>query len=392
MPTTKKRYTYYLTVTQADGTKKQLRFTSVNKKNAQQKRDKAKWEYEAGLLVFNKKTTVAKYAETWIPQKRLDKDDISRLKRFCLDIIGHVPIGEVKATHIRSCFAEMTGLSKSTISKGRGIIKRMFTDMVVDELIPKNPCDRVAAPTGTVNARRAMTEEEEKAFLATLESRVHDGQHWYDIIFGISYACGLRPGEARALRRDHVFLDVPEPYLAITQSCKNTSTIIGSPKTKAGNRKVPIPTWFIPLLQTALLNMQDCVWVVPNTTGGILSHQTYSRRWSYFYRDMQKRYGAVTYRNRIISSPLGNELTPYYLRHTYCTNLVYMRIPEIVAMKWMGHDDPNMVRKIYADANNTKIMLQALSDLNTYNPLLASAVCGAVCGEESENADKNMKE
>ena len=363
MPTTKKRYTYYLTITQADGTKKQLRFSSVNKKEAKNRRDQAKWEYEAGLLTFSKATTVAKYAEGWQDQLHLHKDDKSRLKRFCLDIIGSLEVGDVKATHIRDCFAKMNGLSKSTISKACNVIKRMFADMVADDLILRNPCDRVSRPTGTVKNRRAMTEEEETVFLSVLKSHIDDKDLWYNVIYGISYACGLRPGEARALQRDHVFLDVEHPYLSITQACKNKTTTIGPPKTKAGKRSVPIPAWFVPLLKQAMDKQKDTPWVVPNANGGTLSHETYCHRWQAFYRAMQQ-YAAENEQ----SFP-DDKLTPYYLRHTYCTNLVYMRVPEIIAMRWMGHDDPNMIRKIYADANSTKILAQAIADLDSYDPL-----------------------
>ena len=363
MPTTKKRYTYYLTITQADGTKKQLRFSSVNKKEAKNRRDQAKWEYEAGLLTFSKATTVAKYAESWQDQVKLRKDDRSRLKRFCLDIIGGFEVGDIKATHIRDCYAKMDGLSKSTISKACSIIKRMFADMVADEIILRNPCDRAMRPAGTESHRRAMTEVEEEAFLAVLGEWVNDSELWHGIIYGVSYACGLRPGEARALRRDHIFLDAENPYLSITQACKNKTLVIGPPKTKAGTRTVPIPAWLIPLMKKAMENKRESIWLVPNTSGGVLSHETYCHRWRAFFRAMQK-YAA----DHEQSFP-EDELTPYYLRHTYCTNLVYMRIPEVVAMRWMGHDDPNMIRKIYADANSTKILAQATTDLNSYDPL-----------------------
>ena len=109
MPTKKKLYSYYVTVTQANGEKKQLKFSSVSKKEAKAKRDKAKWEYEAGLMVFSKNTTVARYAEKWQEQRGLDQENRGRLKRCCLDLIGGLEVSEVRATHIRGLLRHSKG-------------------------------------------------------------------------------------------------------------------------------------------------------------------------------------------------------------------------------------------------------------------------------------------
>ena len=70
MPTKKKMYRAYLTVTLPNGEKKQMVFSSTkSQKEADRKRDEAKWEYERGLLVFNGQTTVAQYAEKWQEQE-----------------------------------------------------------------------------------------------------------------------------------------------------------------------------------------------------------------------------------------------------------------------------------------------------------------------------------
>lgn len=368
MATEKKRYVEYLTVTLADGERKQLRFTSVKKKEAKAKRERALQEYQSGALVFNQKTTVAEYAQKWQDQMDLSADDRSRLKRNCLDLIGGMDITRVRATHIRDCYATVKGKSNSTISKTCGTIKRMFEAMCADGLIGRNPCTGVSRPSGETKARRAMNEVEESIFLSLLDERVRDGKHWYDIALGVTYACGLRPGEVRALPRSNIYLDVKEPFIRVTQACKHKTREIGPPKTKAGEREVPIPAWFVPLLKEAMQEKPDAFWLIPDSDGRCLSYQTYTRHWQYFYREMQRRAGAKTYRKRILVNPIGDDLTPYYLRHTYCTNLVYMRIPEVVAMRWMGHEDTDMVRKVYAHANNKKLLTQSVMDLNHYDP------------------------
>lgn len=368
MPKAKKKdlYRYYLTVTAADGSKRRVAYSSTDKKEAYRKREKARAEYDAGLLTFSAKTTVKQYAETFARQQHLSKDDQSRLQRLLISQIGGLKLEDVKAPNIRQCYALLEGKSRSTITKGCALINRVFAMAVADELLIRNPCARVQRPHyKETPGRRAMTEQEEAVFLGLLKERVADGQHAYDIAWGIMYACGLRPGEVRALQRAHVHLD-KDPHIDVAQACKAKTKEIGKPKTAAGVRTVPIPDWFVPLLKQAM--PKDSLFAVPGPDGKCQSHQTLIRRWEWFYRALQIAAGAKTYRNKITLTPIGSDLDPYCLRHTYCTNLAYARIPEVVAMRWMGHDDPNMVRKIYADADSAKLLRRAVADLNAAAP------------------------
>lgn len=370
MPTAKKQYRYYLTVTAADGTKKQLVFSSTDEKEARRRRNKAKTEYETGLRVYSGKTTVRQYAETFMDQQRLSAEDRSRLERLLISQIGRLRLDEVKAPNIRQCFALLEGKSKSTISKGCSLINRLFEMAVADELILRNPCTRVVRPHPVETlGRRSMSEQEEQIFLSLLQERVSDGRHAYDIAWGIMYACGLRPGEVRALQRVHVHLG-KDPHIDVKQACKMKTVEIGPPKTAAGVRTVPIPGWFVPLLRKALPT--DSLFVVPGTDGSCINHQAFTRRWTYFYRELQRRAGAQTYRNRIALSPIGADLDPYSLRHTFCTNCAYEGIPEVVTMRWMGHSDPNMVRTVYEDADNSKLVRRAVERLNAVPKLRAT--------------------
>lgn len=374
MPNNKKLYRSYLQITLPNGERKKLSFSGKTEQEARKKRDQARIKYDAGLLTFSGKTTVEQYVKSFIKQFSLNKDDISRLQRYLVDNIGALRLEEVKAPNIRLCFSSLEGKSKSTISKTCGVINRIFETACADELIVKNPCRSVARPKAKEGGgRRALTETEEKLFLETLKERISDGKHASDIAFGISYACGLRPGEVRGLLRSNIYLD-DNPRIKVTQACKDKTRTIGPPKTAAGIREVPIPEWFIPLLQSAI-NTNN-IWVISSDDGRCISHQAYIRHWKRFYNQMKIKSGAKTYRNKIIFSPIGDDLDPYHLRHTYCTNLAYAHIPEVIAMRWMGHDDPNMVRTIYADSNNNKLLKQSVKDLNNYNPLRElSPVC-----------------
>lgn len=52
-------------------------------------------------------------------------------------------------------------------------------------------------------------------------------------------------------------------------------------------------------------------------------------------------------RNKHVVKALDMSLTPYYLRHTYCTNLAEAGVPLRTAMALMGHSDIKMTARIY---------------------------------------------
>lgn len=57
--------------------------------------------------------------------------------------------------------------------------------------------------------------------------------------------------------------------------------------------------------------------------------------------------GAKLYRNKIIESKVAEDLTPYCLRHTFCTDLQKAGVPINVAKELMGHADIQTTANIY---------------------------------------------
>ena len=348
----KKLYRKSFIATLPDGSKKKVVFSSTkSEKDAARKRDAAKAQYLAGFLSFSGRTTVAEYAERFAAETKLSKDDQSRLRRLLVERIGGLYLEDVKGLHIRQCYTLLEGLSASSVAKGCALIKRFFDSAIVAELIIRNPCLRVPRPAPrTFIGRRSMSEEEEQRFLNAVSERISHQDERDVAMWLISYVCGLRPGEVRALVPGAVVLDGEHPHISITQACKKKSREIGPPKTKAGRRQVPIPQNYIPLLRPVVEDARG-EYLFPWRDGGPLGHRSYLTAWAQFAEAV----------------PLPADLDPYCLRHTYCTNLAYAGVPEVVAMRWMGHSDPTMIRKIYADAANKKLLRRAEQLLNAGN-------------------------
>lgn len=58
--------------------------------------------------------------------------------------------------------------------------------------------------------------------------------------------------------------------------------------------------------------------------------------------------GCETFRGEVIPPyRVADDLTPYCLRHTYCTDLQTAGIPINIAKEWMGHSDISVTASIY---------------------------------------------
>ena len=57
--------------------------------------------------------------------------------------------------------------------------------------------------------------------------------------------------------------------------------------------------------------------------------------------------GATVYRNQITKSTLAEDLEPYVLRRTFCTDCQAAGVPLNVAKELVGHSDISVTAKIY---------------------------------------------
>ena len=79
---------------------------------------------------------------------------------------------------------------------------------------------------------------------------------------------------------------------------------------------------------------------------------TLHRRWKAFIRELDIHMGAEAYRNKIIKSMVSSDLTPYCLRHTFCTDLQKAGVALNVAKELMGHSDVSVTANIYTHKDN----------------------------------------
>lgn len=328
----KKNHTFTL----PDGTKKRVYFCGKTEKEALAKMNKAIYDYEAGQYLLSNSMTVRRFVDQLKQSRELTEDVKRRLENHVCANIGGVKVQDLKPSHIDLCLNMVRDSSSSNIDKTWNVCSMLCKALIRDDLILRNPMDKVDKPHGSKGKRRALTAWEQRIFLKTLEKP-------QDYFWAVIYGCGLRPGEVRALTWGNVYFDrsiCGFPFIRVAAAVKKETQEIGLPKTAAGLRDVPIPDWLVDILLKLKRDNKGSTLVFPAPGGRQLTEQTVKRRWAAFFNRMDIRAGAKTYRNKIVQhSALGQDIKAYFLRHTYRTNLAECGVSQLVAAHWMGHSE-----------------------------------------------------
>lgn len=348
-------YSKSLYITQTNGKRKEIRIRGKSPEEVEEKYRLKKLEYEKGLITVNSNTSFCRWVEEWLEVYKKPKvttgtyEEIKGIMERCFVChIGNMKISEIKLPHVQRCLNLLEGKSKSYIHRAYIYIKACFQKAWEAEMINRSPCIGLIEPNAAPKIdRRPLTPEERRFFMKAIQT------HHKGAFFGILYACGLRPAEARALTWFNV--NIANKAITITQSVAEKTNEIKAPKTEAGKRTVPVPDWYMKMLQE--IPRTDSPYVFPNQKGKPMDEQRYIKAWKSLLREMDLLAGAQTYRNKIIihSDAIGQDLTPYNLRHTYATELAEKGVPLKTAQYLLGHSDIRVTANIYTHITKTII-------------------------------------
>ena len=259
--------------------------------------------------------------------------------------IGHMKLKDVRDVHLQRILNGEAGRSASHVKKLRMLLQEMFKRARQSRLIPYDPAELLSLPTVTKGRRRSITEEERTAILRI--SQHHRAGLW---ILTLLYT-GMRPGETAALTWADVDFEHNEIHVHAAKESGNRT--IKGPKTASGVRDIPIHKD----LAWRLRNVKGKPFapVFPTGAGNFQNENSLRRLWTGFLRELDIYMGAEVYRNKIIHSVVSEDLTPYCLRHTFCTDLQRAGVPINVAKELMGHADIQTTANIYTHRDNSTL-------------------------------------
>ena len=265
------------------------------------------------------------------------------------DTLGARDIGSVKPSDAQEWAVRMKekGYSYRLINNIKRSLKASFAIAVSDGWVRKNPFDFTlnAVISNDTQARQALTEEQEQAFLQFLQSSPVYRRYYDEIL--ILLKTGLRISEFCGLTVDDI--DFADGMINIDHQLlweTNKGRYIDTPKSKSSIRKVPMSEQARKAFERVIAwRGEPEPYTVDGYSGFLFVSESGKPYLADHYQTVLRR--AVQRYNRTHAEQLP-KISPHVLRHTFCTRLANKNINPKSLQYIMGHADINITLNLYS--------------------------------------------
>lgn len=302
--------------------------------------DAIQWKNEALVLLARgeqppiRSATVefGVFAEQWLLQK--GKKDTSRkgtyasqLKLHVNPYLGSKDLREISSSQLQEWvdLLQEKGVGVATIKSSATLVRQVLKYAVKKRHIPRTVWVEIELPTTTKSERA-------KAFTLSQLNSIARECGPYRLLVLLLGLCGLRIGEATALRREHIDFDAG--VMRVETAWKRNKTgqrYLGLPKNGKG-RDVPIPRVLLEDLLNRCDEIADEEYLFVGAKGGSLNPDHFRKRW--FLPALRE----LAIRNAGI----------HMLRHTCASLLIRQNTPITTVSQILGHSDVQITLKTYA--------------------------------------------
>lgn len=330
-----------------------------------------------GIKTESQNATINDMYDIWVSLKKGLKNNTFVNYKYMYEQFVRNGFGETKLSKLRKTdvmrfynfLLDERGLKISTVDNINTVLHQVL-DLAVDDLyLRNNPSNNVIRDLKRSrnffqDKKRALTIDEQNLFLDFIkDSEVYS--HWYPV-FTTMLGTGLRVGEITGLRWEDInfeemTIDVNHTLVFYSKYGHGEGLYYGinTPKTKAGERKVPM----IPSVKEALLlekenqekakiysnsvidNYSNFIFL--NRYGNVQNQGTLNKALRRIIRDC----------NQEVLSNLGDKdevvllprISCHTLRHTFTTRMCEANVNIKVIQNILGHSDIGTTLDIYAD-------------------------------------------
>ena len=233
-------------------------------------------------------------------------------------------------------------LSAKTAQNYLGCVKTMLAAAVRVGLLEYNPADRVQGPKRRKKKKATLPEPE---VIALLQLIITEAETPLKLAVLLAMLCSLRLGEVGALKYSDIDWDAGT--ITVDRSLKYTpadGAFISEPKTEAGDRVITLPPSMVRILR-------DAMW------DDVMEAQDLPEKWKGAFWIVHSRHGARVNKDtpskwfRKFADDHGfQDLTFHGLRHVHASMLLQHRVDLQSVSVRMGHSDPSVTLRAYADA------------------------------------------
>lgn len=228
--------------------------------------------------------------------------------------------------------AHKGGMSPATVRAAYMPLNAALRYAVQEGWLRRNPATGAELPVLDADPVIFLTHIELEAL--TEAAREH-ATHSDAVMVGVMGNSGLRPGEAIALTVQDVDLNRRRISVSrtVTIDGKGKSILGMTPKTRAGNREVPIPPHLLPDLKALMKDRPASDLLFRTASGAALNMSNWrNRTWK-----------TIT---KAAHSPTG--LTPKGLRHTAASLAIDSGADVLMVQRMLGHADAKETLNTYA--------------------------------------------
>ncbi|ALE72992.1 integrase [Pseudonocardia sp. EC080625-04] len=341
----------------------------------------------AGRMAFG--AHAAEWMATWNVEITTAARDRSIMQTHVLPRWGDVPLSKIDHLSLQAWATDLgTRRSRATVVEALRLASAVLRSAVRNRLIPFNPADEVRVP-------RARTRDTHEQIISRADLRhrllpavpeQHRG------VVATAAGAGLRWGEVVGLRTDALDLDAARLVVIRTVvEVAGTTSFKPFPKSRAGRRTVPLPSWLLPIIREHLERwptepnapvfanevgaplrrtlFRSRIWRPSLVRAGLLGGVTpvgdrYRARWTdaagtEHTEDFRTGSSAVHH----VARHQSGGLRFHDLRHSYATWLVDDGVPPNMVQRVLGHERSSTTLDLYTRrTDNSERILQALDD------------------------------
>ena len=408
------------------------------KRQAELRVEQIRRELETGRRLDADKITFAEWCEGYLKMRRESGNYRAKtlrqertLGKRLVDALGSVLLVEITPKTVSDLLASMreSGVGETTIRQCYGLLKRIMRYAVDNDILDRNPVDRVAPPKKPKPRRRALSLAEARR----LEDALTAGEITASkAAVYLALHTGARLGEVLGLEWRHVYIGGARPFVHVIQqhTPENTRTPL---KTDADDnpvgRVLPLDASTVEVLaawrveqekQLSVLGVEQDAGtpVFTSQTGTWIDHAHFQRWWRSFsvqsgfgrwvdadgrqvvelrvgddpaafegcvveWRDADgwpcdetgRRYSRT--HKRPVVKHLYDGLAFHELRHTHFTLLLHSGVDIPTAQALGGWSTPEMLTRVYSHATpehiwNTVGFMDRLADADDVLPAFGS--------------------
>ena len=310
----------------------------------------------AGTLTNDGGITLGQWTNEWlktyktgIAPSSFEVYEVS-LRAHIIPALGHLKLKEIKPFQVQVLINTMNkkGLTRAT-EKAAMTIRQIFKRAVENGLIAKSPADVLEMPKKVKKQKRALTDAEINAFEdAELDLRER-------CFLLVMLHAGLRRGEALALTWDDININNKTISISKTWTVQgNKGVIKQSPKTKAGNRTIPMTDKLFGIIRDFSEAAHEGYLFASSSCNPMLLSE-FRTFWDGISGKLELSLG----------EKLLDDVTPHIFRHTYATTLFYAGVDVKTSQYLLGHSSIAVTMEIYTHLDKSKVN-EAAEKLNQF--------------------------